>query len=100
MTSHLISELMRQFLILTYNDQKFTTQTIPKTRNPVWNAVFDLTVTTFTPSDLLEGVCWDRDRFRKDYLGEFSQNLYDLFPKGAMSLEDPDNDVILSETMR
>jgi len=86
--------------MLTYNDQKFTTQTIPKTTNPVWNAIFDVTITPGPQSEFLEAVCWDRDRFRKDYLGEFNQTISDLFPEGPMRLDDPNNEVRMSQLPR
>ena len=31
---------------------------------------------------LLEAVCWDRDRFGKDYLGEFDVVVEDIFANG------------------
>jgi phosphatidylserine decarboxylase len=78
---------------LTYNDQRFSTQTIYKTLAPVWNAVFDVAINPGLGSGVLEAVLWDRDRFKKDYLGEFSINLTDLFPNGALTLDDPTNEV-------
>ena len=78
---------------MTYNDQRFSTQTIYKTLAPVWNAVFDVTINASLGSEVLEAVLWDRDRFKKDYLGELSIHLTDLFPNGALALDDPTNEV-------
>jgi phosphatidylserine decarboxylase len=61
----------------------------------VWNAVFDVTITQGAESTLLEGVCWDKDRFSKDYIGEFSSNIADLFSEGVHVLEDPNNQVLI-----
>ena len=36
---------------------------------------------------LLYGVCWDKDRFGKDYLGEFDLALEDIFSGGQIELE-------------
>lgn len=36
---------------------------------------------------LLEGICWDHDRFGKDYLGEFDIALEDLFADGQLNQE-------------
>lgn len=36
---------------------------------------------------LLEGICWDHDRFGKDYLGEFDIALEDIFPDGQVNQE-------------
>jgi len=82
--------------VLTYNDQRYSTQAISKTVNPFWNAVFDVTITQGERSELIEAVCWDRDRFSKQYLGEFGLSIGEIFPDGAMSLEDPNNQVELT----
>jgi phosphatidylserine decarboxylase len=34
---------------------------------------------------LLEGICWDHDRFGKDYLGEFDIALEDIFTDGQVN---------------
>ena len=36
---------------------------------------------------LLEAVCWDKDRFGKDYMGEFDVALEDIFANGQISQE-------------
>lgn len=36
---------------------------------------------------LLECICWDHDRFGKDYLGEFDIALEDLFTDGGIHQE-------------
>ena len=82
-----------QFLVLSYNDQKFSTETAHKTINPIWNATFDLTISQ-GESELLEGVCWDRDRFRKEYLGEFGLTITELFSEGVLNIDDPSNEVL------
>jgi len=42
---------------------------------------------------MLEVVCWDQDRFRKEYLGEMGVSITELFSGGALSLDDPINQV-------
>ena len=79
--------------MLTYHDQKFSTETAHKTLNPIWNASFDLTISQGVESELLEAVCWDRDRFRKEYLGEFGISIAELFSEGVFSIDDPSNEV-------
>lgn len=49
-----------------------------KTLNPEWNVSFDLPIIG-VQSLLLEATCWDKDRFGKDYLGEFDVALEDIF---------------------
>ena len=82
-----------KFAVLNYADQKFSTQVVPKTLNPVWNAVFDVIITPGTGSDQLEVVLWDRDRFGKDYLGQFGFSITELLAGGARQLDDPENEV-------
>ena len=36
---------------------------------------------------LLECICWDHDRFGKDYLGEFDIALEDIFSEGQVNQE-------------
>ena len=31
---------------------------------------------------LLEAVCWDKDRFKNDYMGEFDVAVEDIFANG------------------
>lgn len=38
-------------------------------------------------SMLLEVVCWDKDRFGKDYMGEFDIALEELFASGLVASE-------------
>jgi len=57
-----------------------------KSLNPEWDQTFDLPVAGLH-SMLLEGVCWDKDRFGKDYMGEFDISLEDLFADGQTERE-------------
>ena len=75
-----------QFLVITLGDTKQSTPTINKTLNPEWLVSFDLPITS-PRCLLLEAVCWDKDRFGKDYLGEFDIVVDDLFINGQISQE-------------
>jgi phosphatidylserine decarboxylase len=55
---------------------------VPKTLNPEWNMTIQMPVAG-TNSLLLECVCWDKDRFKKDYMGEFDLALEEIFADGA-----------------
>ena len=70
-----------QFLVVTLGDHKQSTPTIIKTLNPEWHVCFDLPIVG-AQSLLLEAVCWDKDRFGKDYLGEFDIAVEDIFTNG------------------
>ncbi|KKY17810.1 putative phosphatidylserine decarboxylase [Diplodia seriata] len=66
------------YLVLTLGDAKEATPAISKTLNPDWHQTFDLPIVG-SQSLLLEVVCWDKDRFSKDYMGEFDVALEDIF---------------------
>ena len=75
-----------QYLVVTLGDTKQFTPAISKTLNPEWNVSFDLPIMG-PQSLLLEAVCWDKERFGKDYLGEFDIAIEDLFADGKVSPE-------------
>ncbi|KAI1912776.1 phosphatidylserine decarboxylase [Ophidiomyces ophidiicola] len=72
------------YLVVTLGDSRQSTPTISKTLNPEWHVSFDLPVVGVP---LLECVCWDKDRFGKDYMGEFDIPLEDLFADGRVYQE-------------
>ncbi|CAG8352164.1 unnamed protein product [Penicillium salamii] len=73
-----------RYLVVTLGDARQSTPTIFKTLNPEWNVSFEMPVLGVP---LLEGICWDHDRFGKDYLGEFDIALEDLFADGQLNQE-------------
>ncbi|KAJ5793462.1 hypothetical protein N7457_000061 [Penicillium paradoxum] len=72
------------YLVVTLGDARQSTPTIFKTLNPEWNVSFDMPVVGVP---LLEAICWDHDRFGKDYLGEFDIALEDIFADGQVNQE-------------
>ncbi|KAL2166599.1 hypothetical protein VTG60DRAFT_2468 [Thermothelomyces hinnuleus] len=69
------------YLVLTLGEAKHITHTESKTLNPEWNEQCELPVSGV--QSLLLGVCaWDKDRFGKDYLGEFDLALEEIFSDG------------------
>jgi phosphatidylserine decarboxylase len=70
--------------VLELGDAKETTPTINKTLNPEWNTTVELPVVD-GQSLLLEVQCWDKDRFGKDYMGEFDVILEDVFADGLVN---------------
>ncbi|KAE8351716.1 phosphatidylserine decarboxylase-domain-containing protein [Aspergillus coremiiformis] len=70
------------YLIVTLGDARQSTPTIPKTLNPEWNVTFDMPIVGVP---LLECICWDHDRFGKDYMGEFDIPLEEIFAEGQIS---------------
>lgn len=68
-------------------DAKQATPTINKTLNPEWNCTLEFPVTG-VQTLLLEACCWDKDRFGKDYMGEFDVILEDLF-QNTQTVQEP-----------
>ncbi|KAH0836106.1 Phosphatidylserine decarboxylase proenzyme 3 [Fonsecaea pedrosoi] len=61
-----------------------STPSIAKTLNPEWKICFDMPLTGVP---LLECMCWDKDRFGKDYMGEFDIPIEDIFPNGQIQTQ-------------
>ncbi|KAJ5930107.1 Phosphatidylserine decarboxylase-related protein [Penicillium verhagenii] len=70
-----------QYLVVTLGDGRQSTPTIFKSLNPEWNVSFEMPLNGVP---LLECICWDHDRFGKDYLGEFDIALEDIFVDGEI----------------
>jgi phosphatidylserine decarboxylase len=72
---------------------------VKRTLNPIWDAkdaTFDFPIyfSLVGALGVLELVLWDKDTFKKDYLGEVSLSLEDWFRDGAsVSFEDSKNEV-------
>jgi phosphatidylserine decarboxylase len=66
---------------VTLGNAKQSTPTINKTLNPEWNTSFDMPLMEVP---LVECICWDRDRFGKDYMGEFDIAVEDIFANGQL----------------
>lgn len=66
---------------MSLGEARQSTPTISKTLNPEWNVSFDLPILGVP---LLECICWDKDRFGKDYMGEFDIPLEDIFSAGTI----------------
>jgi phosphatidylserine decarboxylase len=75
-----------QFLILSLGDAKQSTSTVYKSLNPEWNQELDFPIVDIQ-SLVLDAVCWDKDRFGKDYMGEFNIALEDIFADKQVSQE-------------
>ncbi|EHL00261.1 putative C2 domain-containing protein C31G5.15 [Glarea lozoyensis 74030] len=74
------------YLVVTLGDAKNATQPVLKTLNPEWQTSLQFPVTGVN-SLLLDCVAWDKDRFGKDYLGEFDLSLEDIFCNGHTEVE-------------
>ena len=74
--------LLRQYLVLSLGETRAVTHSVPKTLNPEWNVVEELPISS-VQSLVLDVICWDKDRFGKDYLGEFTLALEEIFQDGS-----------------
>lgn len=73
--------------MLSCGDFRFTTHTVHDSIDPDWDCWFDVPVRA--GDEALDLVVWDRIRFNKDYLGEVSVPLKDLFIKGVTEAATP-----------
>jgi len=76
-----------QYLVLTLGDAKEATPTINKSLNPEWHTTLDFPISG-QQTLLLEACCWDKDRFGKDYMGEFDVILEDVF-QNMQTVQEP-----------
>ncbi|KAI1158325.1 phosphatidylserine decarboxylase [Nemania serpens] len=74
------------YLQLSCGETKFTTHCVQKTLNPEWNVICTIPITG-ADNLLLDCHCWDKDRFSKDYLGEFDLALEEIFANGQTEQE-------------
>lgn len=62
------------------------THSVPKTLNPEWNAIEQFPINS-VQNLLLDVICWDKDRFGKDYMGEFDLALEEVFQNERTEIE-------------
>lgn len=90
---------IHRFVVASLSGIKHTTPVVKKTLNPVFQeseATFDFPIYLSLAGRLgvLELVVWDKDRLKKDYLGETSLHLEDWFTEGSSkAYDDPENTV-------
>lgn len=74
------------YLVLTLGESKEATSTVYKSLDPEWNQTFEFPIQAGDAA-LLEVICWDKDRFRKEYMGELDVILEDVFHAGTIAPE-------------
>ncbi|KAK2593687.1 phosphatidylserine decarboxylase [Conoideocrella luteorostrata] len=74
------------YLVVTSGDTRIVTHSVPKTLNPEWNVIEEFPVTS-VHNLLLDVICWDKDRFGKDYMGEFDIALEEIFQHERTEVE-------------
>jgi C2 domain len=87
------------FVVVSLSRQRNQTPAVKRTINPTWepkDATFDFPIYLSLVGALgvLELVLWDKDTFKKEYLGEVALSLEDWFKDGTpVSFDDPRNEV-------
>jgi phosphatidylserine decarboxylase len=66
------------YLVITLGDSRVSTHSVSKNLNPEWNIAENLPITSVN-SLVINVICWDKDRFGKDYMGEFDLALEEIF---------------------
>ncbi|KAM0398238.1 hypothetical protein ACHAQC_003909 [Fusarium culmorum] len=72
-----------QYIIVSTGESRIVTNDVPKTLNPEWNVSEEIPLTS-VQNLLLSVICWDKDRFGKDYMGEFDLALEEIFNNGKV----------------
>ncbi|RHZ44097.1 hypothetical protein Glove_759g11 [Diversispora epigaea] len=67
------------YITINIGDETFNTQVIDKNLNPVWNASFDHKLDPQNPHNEIQFICWDKDIFGHDYMGEVTVNLFNFW---------------------
>ncbi|KAF4335173.1 phosphatidylserine decarboxylase [Fusarium beomiforme] len=66
------------YIVISSGDSRIVTNDVPKTLNPEWNVTEEIPLTS-AQNLVLDVICWDKDRFGKDYMGEFDLALEEIF---------------------
>ena len=69
---------------MTLGTSKETTPSISKTLNPEWKTCFEMPLGEVP---LVECICWDKDRWSKDYMGQVDIAVEDIFADGKLYQE-------------
>ena len=89
----------RSFVVASLLGTKFQTPVAKRTLNPTYNpkdATFEFPIYLSLADKLgvVELVVWDKDKLRKEYLGEVFQPIANWFNGGrALAFDDPNNTV-------
>ncbi|KAG6006814.1 hypothetical protein E4U21_006705 [Claviceps maximensis] len=74
------------YLVITCGDTRIVTHSVPKTLNPEWNVIEQVPINS-VHNLLLDVICWDKDRFGKDYMGQFDLALEEIFQNDRTEIE-------------
>uniref|UniRef100_A0A1D1YDD9 C2 and GRAM domain-containing protein At1g03370 n=1 Tax=Anthurium amnicola TaxID=1678845 RepID=A0A1D1YDD9_9ARAE len=76
------------YAVIRVAKKKYETAVIKKCLNPVWNSSFDIKLSqTNVPQHIIITV-WDEDRFGRDFLGEITIPIKQIFARNNGGLND------------
>ncbi|CAG8441474.1 13515_t:CDS:2 [Ambispora gerdemannii] len=76
------------YVVVRVGNQKYQTQVISKNLNPVWNRVFDAKLGPEKIPQHIVVTVWDDDRIGRDFLGEVTIPLKQVFVRNNGGLKD------------
>ena len=76
------------YAVIRVANKKYETAVIKKTLNPVWNTSFDVKLTESNIPPCITITVWDKDKFSRDYLGEVSIPIKQIFARNNGGLND------------
>ncbi|CAG8456516.1 3152_t:CDS:2 [Funneliformis mosseae] len=76
------------YAVIRVANKKYETAVIKKTLNPVWNTSFDIKLSEANLPPLIVITVWDEDRFGRDFLGEITIPIKQVFARNNGGLND------------
>ncbi|CAG8564901.1 11112_t:CDS:2 [Ambispora leptoticha] len=76
------------YVVVRVGNQKYQTQVINKNLNPVWNRVFDAKLGPEKIPQHITITVWDEDRIGRDFLGEVTIPLKQVFARNNGGIND------------
>ncbi|CAB4375890.1 unnamed protein product [Rhizophagus irregularis] len=76
------------YAVIRIANKKYETAVIKKTLNPVWNSSFDIKLSETNVPPHITITVWDEDRFGRDFLGEITIPIKQIFARNNGGLND------------
>ncbi|RIB13834.1 C2 domain-containing protein [Gigaspora rosea] len=76
------------YAVIRVANKKYATAVIKKNLNPIWNTTFDIKLVENVIPPHITITVWDKDRFGRDFLGEVTIPIKQVFARNAGGLND------------
>lgn len=76
------------YAVIRVANKKYETEVIKKSLNPVWNSSFDIKLSEANVPQHITITVWDEDRFGRDFLGEITIPIKQIFARNNGGLID------------